>query len=170
MKEAGWAVSGEGAAVRERDGSWWPRPSSRMPLVDASVASSLSAVLVVRRLAPVVVRLLSFVRSCPSFACFAARASGMTHLGRGTGKALAVNCPLAVNGGHVMLVGRLGLEDRGTYFVWSIRRRRPYRRRRRLHRHCCHVAWQALVTSFAASGTVGHARRPFVAGGGRWQV
>ena len=57
--------------------------------------------------------LLSFVRSCPSFACSVSRASGIPRLGRGTGTALAVNCPWAVNGGRVQLVRRVAIEDEG---------------------------------------------------------
>ena len=61
--------------------------------------------------AVVVVRSLSFVRSCPSSACFASGASGITRLGRGTGTVLAVNCPWAVNGGRVKLVRKVAVED-----------------------------------------------------------
>ena len=84
------------------------------------------------------------VRSCSSFACFASRASDITGVGRVQRKALAVNCCWVVNGGRVALVGSMAIEDGGTYYALSIRRRRQYRCRR-LHRHSCHVACQALV-------------------------
>ena len=66
----------EGSAVREGDGSWWAGPSSPFVVVRAGVASTLLAVVVVRRSSPGVVRSLSFVR-------FALLASGIVSLKRG---------------------------------------------------------------------------------------
>ena len=75
--EGGGIRSEQGAIrVREGDGSWWSGPSSPFVVVCAGVASSLLAILVVRRSSPVVVRSLSFVR-------FASLASGIARLGRG---------------------------------------------------------------------------------------
>ena len=84
------------------------------------------------------------VRSCSLFARFASWASDITGVGRVQQKALAVNCRWAVNGGRVTLVGSVAIEDGGTYYTLSIRRRRQYRCRC-LHRHSCHVACQQLV-------------------------
>ena len=90
----------------------------------------------------VVVRSLSFVLVRHSLVL---RHRHLTSLvGRVQRKALAVNCRWAVNSGRVTLVGSMAIEDGGTYYALSIRRRRQYRRRR-LHRHSCHVACQALV-------------------------
>ena len=97
----------------------------------------------------IVVGCPSFVPCCRSFVLvrrsLVLRHGRLTPLvGRVQRKALAVNCRWAVNGGRVALVGSVAIEDGGTYYTLSIRRRRQYRRRR-LHRHSCHVACQALV-------------------------
>ena len=65
----------EGSAEREGDGIWWAGPSSPFVVVRAGVASSLLAVVVVRRLSAVVVRSLSFIH-------FASWASGIARLGK----------------------------------------------------------------------------------------
>ena len=77
MNSEGGGIRSERGAIRVRDGdgSWWAGPSSPFVVVRAGVASSLLAVLVVRRSTPVVVRSLSFVR-------FASLASGIARLGR----------------------------------------------------------------------------------------
>ena len=89
-------------------------------------------------------------------------------MGRGTGTALAVNCPWAVNGGRVQLVRRVAIEDEGLTMyavcdddddtVVVV---------------CIFIPPSSLarrLSSFAALESVGHARRPFVAGRGRWRV
>ena len=82
-------MSGEGSTEREGDGRWWEGPSSPFVVVHAGVASSLLAVIVVRRSSTVVVPSLSFLR-------FASWASGIACLGKGAVD--GTRCPLPLGG------------------------------------------------------------------------
>ena len=98
----------------------------------------------------------------------ASGASGITRLGRGTGTALAVNCPWAVNGGRIKLVRRVAIEDEGLtmYAVYDDDDNTVVV-------VCISIPPTSLarrLSSFAALETVGHAHRPFVTGRGRWRV
>ena len=114
VKEEGSAVSGDGSAERERDGSWWAGPSLLFVVVCTGVTSSLLAVVVVCHLSPVVVRSLSFVLVRRLFVvCHGRLASHVW--GEVQWTALAIHCHWEVDGGRVALARRVAIEDGGTY-------------------------------------------------------
>ena len=93
MKEAGWAMSGEGSAVMEGR----ELRGAALVVVDCPCCPS-------------------FGPCCHSFVLvrrsLVLRRGGLASLfWEGTGTALAVNCPWAVNGGRVQLVGKVAIED-----------------------------------------------------------
>ena len=81
-------------------------------VVHAGVASSLLAILVVDRLSPVVVHLLSFVLVRRSFILRRWRLASLVWGGM-QWTALAIHCHWAVDGGCVALAWRVAIEEGG---------------------------------------------------------
>ena len=103
-------VGGQGPRRR-----WWAGPSSPFVVVRAGVASTLSAVVVVRHSSPGVVRSLSFVLVRRSFVLRRWRLASLVW-GGVQWTALAVHCHWAVDGDRVALARRVAIKE-GRYLL-----------------------------------------------------
>ena len=113
MNSEGGGIRSERGAIRVRDGDGsWAGPLSPFVVVRAGVASSLLAVLVVRRSSPVVVRSLSFILFHRSFVLRRWHLALLIWGGM-QWTVLALHCHWAVDGGRVALAWRAAMEEGG---------------------------------------------------------